>query len=65
MRSLLALDIAQLNRLRSKIAELEAQPEIEQARKQHLLRALRTEEKSLRQYNRRLHAPAAAGQMIA
>jgi hypothetical protein len=58
MRSLLALDITQLNRLRSKIVELEARPPTEQARKQHLLRALRTEEESLRQYNRRLHATA-------
>ncbi len=63
MRSLLALDIAQINRLRSKIAELEAQPMMEQARKQHLLRALRIEEKSLRQYNRRLHATAEVAQM--
>lgn len=63
MRSLLVLDIAQLNRLQSKIAELEAQPEIERARKQHLLHALRTEEKSLRQYNRRLHPTAAVGQI--
>jgi hypothetical protein len=60
MRSLLALDIAQLNRLRFKIAELEARPVMEQARKYHLLQALRIEEKSLRQYNRRLHAVVAA-----
>lgn len=58
MRTLMALDIAQLDRLRSKIAELESQPACEQARKQHLLIALRAEEKLLRQYNRRLHAPA-------
>jgi len=63
MRSLLALDIAQLNRLRSKIAELEAQPAMEQARKQHLLRALHVEETSLRQYNRRLRATAEIAQM--
>jgi len=54
MRSLMSLDIAQLEALRSKIAELEALPPAEQARKQCLLNALRCEEKSLRQYNRRL-----------
>jgi hypothetical protein len=64
MRSLLALDSAQLNRLRSKIAELEARPTVEQARKQHLLEALRAEEKSLRQYNRRVH-PLAAVDLVA
>ncbi|MDE2228088.1 MAG: hypothetical protein KGL11_03495 [Alphaproteobacteria bacterium] len=63
MRSLTALDIAQLNRLHSKIAELESEPAMEQARKQYLLTALRREEKSLRQYNRRLHAVAGADQL--
>lgn len=63
MRSLMALDITQLDRLRSKITELEAQPAREQARKQHLLIALRAEEKMLRQYNRRLHAPSHVNEM--
>jgi hypothetical protein len=54
MRSLMALDAAQLNALRAKIAELEARPAIERARKQYLLAALRREEKCIRQNNRRL-----------
>ncbi|GEM_PF-4990916 len=62
MCTLMALDIAQLDRLRSKIAELEAEPAAEQVRKRHLLQALRSEERALRQYNRRLHAPARVGE---
>ena len=56
MRSALPLDVAQIIRLRAKIAELESRPQTEQARKQCLLQALRIEEKSLRQYARRIHA---------
>lgn len=56
MRSALSLDFAQLNRLRVKIAELECQSPMEQARKQCLLQALRIEEKALRQYTRRFQA---------
>jgi len=56
MRSLLSLDVAQLDRLRAKIAELESLPPREQERKRCLLQALRFEEESLRQYTRRLHA---------
>lgn len=59
MRSSASLDTAQLNALRAKIAELEALPAIEQERRQHLLAALRREEKSLRQYHHRLHGMAA------
>lgn len=60
MCSLISLDIAQLKALRGKIAELEGLPPAEQARKQCLLNALRCEEMSLRQYNRRLPRKVAA-----
>jgi len=63
MRSVLSLDVAQLNHLRAKIAELEAKPPTEQARKQCLLQALRLEERSLRQYTRRLHPGAVPAEL--
>jgi len=63
MRSALSLDFAQLNRLRAKIAELEYQPQMERARKQCLLQALRVEEKSLRQYTRRLRPGVAPAEL--
>lgn len=53
MRSLYELDITQLKRVRQAIAEFEARPEAERARKRHLFDALRQEEKELRRYCRR------------
>jgi septal ring factor EnvC (AmiA/AmiB activator) len=53
MRSLFELDIAQLKHVQQAIAEFEARPEAEQARKRYLLDALRQEDKSLRQYCQR------------
>ena len=63
MRSLFELDIAQLKHVQQAIAEFEARPEAEQARKRYLLDALRQEDKSLRQYRQR--APGLRQQLAA
>lgn len=60
MRSLQALDMAQLRQVQAAIAAFKTQPASTQMRKRYLLEALTHEEAALRQYCSRAGRKAAA-----
>lgn len=60
MRSLQALDLAQLRQVQAAIAAFKTQSASAQMRKRHLLEALTSEEATLRQYCRRAGGRIAA-----